>query len=354
MGTNDNTAIAIRPQAEPFEPQDLAQASALAKEIAQAAIIPAHLRNRPADVYATLLLGRDLGLTAMQAIMGIYCVEGRPSLSAQTAVALVKRSPLCRYFRQIESSPTRATYETLRHGDPEPIRMSYTIEDAQRAGLAGRNTWKAHPAAMLRARAAIGLARDVYPDVIANVYDVDEIEDIRERVAAEVITAPPPPKPDPRAQTQPMPAATKLPAPRVPETAAAIEAEAKKVRIREELAAAAKNRGQDDFETVPLEQAQPGENAAADAYRAAQPDPRPVREEPVVQGDPPPDESPHPADVIGGAMMGAASRGDGAALEAEAAKIPGLLKTGQITADDRAVLVGIYKEARAKLAGRQS
>src|SRR5690606_27529948 len=44
-------------------------------------------------------------------------------------------------------------------------------------GLTGRSNWKAHPAAMLRARASAALARAVYPDVAMGIYDPDEALD---------------------------------------------------------------------------------------------------------------------------------------------------------------------------------
>jgi hypothetical protein len=190
----DTKALArIEPaQPAPFEPRDLAEARGLADDIARAGIIPAHLRGKPLDAYVILLFGRELGLAPMQSMLNVDLVEGKPRLNAQMTVALVKRSPLCRYFRLVESTDEVATYETLREGEPEPTRLSFTLRQAERAGLKGNN-WQRHPAAMLRHRAAQSLARAVYPDVIGNVYDDDEISEMREHARAEMMTAPPPP-----------------------------------------------------------------------------------------------------------------------------------------------------------------
>lgn len=136
--------------------------------------------------------GMELGLSPMQSIRGVYVISSggvsRPTLSADMMVGVCKmRGDLCRYFRLVESTDKLATFETHRVGDPEPVRMTYTIAQAQRAGLASRGPWQQHPEAMLRARAASALARSVYQDLLNGLYDPDELVD-----AAPVQRAPAP------------------------------------------------------------------------------------------------------------------------------------------------------------------
>lgn len=135
------------------------------------------------EAMVRIATGMELGLSPMQSIRGVYVISAggmsRPTLSADMMVAVVKNRPdLCKFFRMIESSDTIATYETQRIGEPSPVRMSYTIAQATRAGLADKGTWKQHPEAMLRARASSALARVVYPDVLNGLYDPSELEDI--------------------------------------------------------------------------------------------------------------------------------------------------------------------------------
>lgn len=134
----------------------------------------------PEAAFVIIATGLELGLSPMQSLRGIHVVEGKPILSADLLVALAKRSPDCVYFRLVESSYERATYETLRKGDPKPTSLTWTLEDARRAELVGKRTWKAHPAAMLRARCAAALARAVYPDLLLGVYEDSEGEEIKE------------------------------------------------------------------------------------------------------------------------------------------------------------------------------
>ena len=156
-----------------FEPNSLGQAFRISKMLVASGLLPKAL-NTPEAACAVIICGRELGLTMMQSVRSIHIIEGKPSLSADLMVALVKRSPLCRYFIMVESTATSATYETQREGQPGPERLTFTIEDAARAGLTGKDNWKKYPAGMLRARCKSGLARAVYEDALMGVGTPDE------------------------------------------------------------------------------------------------------------------------------------------------------------------------------------
>lgn len=128
--------------------------------------------------FAVLLKGHELGFTPMAAAGSIAIIKGKVSLSADATIALCKRSPACLYLRLVESTEEVATYETQRHGDPSPTSLSYTIAQAKTAGLTGSQTWRAHAPAMLRARCGAAIARAVYPDLVAGIYDPDEMAEI--------------------------------------------------------------------------------------------------------------------------------------------------------------------------------
>lgn len=131
----------------------------------------------PQEAFVRVATGLELGLSPFQALNAIYVVEGRPTLAASWMQAVCIGSPVCEYFEFVESTDRVATYVAKRKGRPE-MKMGYTIEQAQRAGLAGRLTWKQHPEDMLRARAISKLARALFPDVLAGLYTPDEVHDI--------------------------------------------------------------------------------------------------------------------------------------------------------------------------------
>jgi hypothetical protein len=113
----------------------------------------------------------------MQALGNIYVVEGKVSLSSDLMAAMVLKSNVCEYLRVVEMTAERATYAAKRKGGAE-FRFSFSWEDATRAGLTGRATYKANPADMLRHRALSKCVRAVFPDVVSGLYTRDEVEDV--------------------------------------------------------------------------------------------------------------------------------------------------------------------------------
>lgn len=163
-----------RTDAAAFEPASIEEALSVSKLLVSSRLLPRSITT-PEAAFAVIVTGRELGLSAMQSLRAVHIVEGKPTLSADLMVALVKRSEACLFFRLVESSATVALYETHRRGEPSPTRLAFTLEEAKAAGVTGKDNWRKYPAAMLRARAAAALARAVYPDLVLGVYDPDEL-----------------------------------------------------------------------------------------------------------------------------------------------------------------------------------
>lgn len=166
---NSTTAI-IAASAAPIEPRDMAELRALAQDAAASRFYGA---ASPEQALMLLVTGRDLGLSYSQSLRAFHVVQGKPVLSSAGMVAVCLRSGTCEYFRVVASDDTSATVEVKRRGDPAR-RVTFTIEDARRAGLASRETWKAYPSRMLLARAQAFAAREVFPDLLLGLYDPDE------------------------------------------------------------------------------------------------------------------------------------------------------------------------------------
>jgi len=166
--TNQTTSAALA-----FEPSDVASAYRLCEILVASRLLPRAL-NSPEAAFTVIMAGRELGLTAMQSLRSLHVIEGRPVMSADLMMALCLRSPVCEHFRLITSTDVIATYEAKRRGQ-EPVRLSFTIEQAKAAKLTGKDNWIKFAAAMLRARCVAALARIVFADLMLGVYETDEI-----------------------------------------------------------------------------------------------------------------------------------------------------------------------------------
>ena len=190
-----------------YEPTDLDQAFRMAQILVSSGLTPRGV-DTPQKAFLIMAQGRELGLSTMQALGNIYVVEGKVSLRSDLMAAMVLKSSVCEYLRVVEMTPERATYVAKRKGGAE-FRFSFSWEDATKAGLTGRATYKANPADMLRHRALSKCVRAVFPDVVAGLYSRDEAEDIVDvtprQTVAEVVHA------AAETATQPsLPAATKV------------------------------------------------------------------------------------------------------------------------------------------------
>lgn len=185
------TAIVQRREALPtaFEPQSLGELVKFCDWMSECDLLPEALRGKPRHMALVLIKGRELGFTMMQSLACINVIKGRAVVNAEGIVAKVLQHPKCLYFSPVETTDEVATYETLREGAPKAVRLSFTLAQAKRAGLAGNDNYRKHTEAMLRARCAMALARAVYPDAVLGLNEQGEGEEIAGRplpVAAEV------------------------------------------------------------------------------------------------------------------------------------------------------------------------
>ncbi len=163
-----------------LEPTNAKAAYQFAKALHQSQLYRAKFPNAEA-IFAVILRGRSLGIDMMTALDGFHVIEGKPSMSAMLAIAVVLNSGKAEYFELMETTPEKATWATKRKGGRREVTMSFSLADAHRIGLDkptknGKDSnWVKYPGAMCRKQAGVELARAVYPDVISNLYDPDEL-----------------------------------------------------------------------------------------------------------------------------------------------------------------------------------
>lgn len=128
--------------------------------------------------------GMELGLSAMQSLRGIYVIDGKPSLYAQTMLACVRASGLLESWTIIERTPKRCVIDAHRKGDAKAVRFEWTIEradsiymDKERTKpLTSKAIWKNDPTGMLFNRCTSEACRVLFSDVMLGLYTPEEME----------------------------------------------------------------------------------------------------------------------------------------------------------------------------------
>jgi hypothetical protein len=144
----------------------VAPAAELAKMIAATEFVPAEMRNKPAAVTACVLYGAEIGIGPMQALAKIDIVKGRPAPRAELARALALAAGHEVWVEK--STNTSVTVSGRRRNSDHVMTVTWTMDDAKRAGIAGQQYQK-YPRQMLLARASAELVRQLCPDALGGI-----------------------------------------------------------------------------------------------------------------------------------------------------------------------------------------
>ena len=153
----------------------LAAAHRVGSALCQTAFVPTAFRGKPEEAAAAILYGDEIGLTPTQALQSVHVISGRPGLYARTMVAL-----LLAHGHEVwtaEKSDAKVTVAGRRKGSTHVHEETWTTARAQKAGYTKNTKYNTDPQAMLYARAAADVCRQVAPDALAGLdYTVEELE----------------------------------------------------------------------------------------------------------------------------------------------------------------------------------
>jgi len=196
--------LAVGGKLSPIIPQTMDEAYRLAKAVCMAGMAPRGM-DTPEKAMIAIMRGMEVGLTPFQALDKIAVVNGRPTIWGDGAMALVRASGLCEWItEEIEGTGDArvGVCEAKRRGDAKTIRRTFSVGDAKKAGLWGKQgPWSQYEERMLRMRARAFALRDGFADVLGGLYLKEEFDGIEGKAAT--IPTPPTPPPSPvRAQLQ--------------------------------------------------------------------------------------------------------------------------------------------------------
>ena len=151
----------------------------LADAVKDTEFVPKGLRGNRGKVLAAILTGRELGIGPMSALKHVAVISGRPSLSAELQLALVRREG---HRVTGQATAERAELHGERADTGETMDVVWTVETALRAGLIDRLDeegkpvarsqsgnplpWELYTHSLLWARAVTQLTSQLFSDVV--------------------------------------------------------------------------------------------------------------------------------------------------------------------------------------------
>lgn len=192
MTDTTNTAVATAEQQPPrprppaiqsgtavsaFVPTDIEQAFRLANALAMSGMTPKAYGNDVNKCFVGIMAGAELGLAPFQALQSIAVIGNNPAIWGDGALALVQASGLLEDIEETDDGST-ATCKLVRKGRATPIVRSFSMEDAQKAGLKGKSgPWTQYPQRMRQMRARSWALRDGFADVLKGLHIAEEVRD---------------------------------------------------------------------------------------------------------------------------------------------------------------------------------
>ena len=127
-----------------------------------------------AAAFSLMCIAQADGIPPIKAAVQYHIIDGKPSLKSEAMLARFQASGGS--IRWKERTPQRCTL-WLEHPKAGEIEVTWDIERAKSAGLAGRTTWKAYPAQMMSARCISEGIRALYPACVGGFYTPEEVRD---------------------------------------------------------------------------------------------------------------------------------------------------------------------------------
>lgn len=176
-------------------PTSLEEAWRMSQFMAGSELVPKQYRGKAADVLVAIQYGMELGFMPMQALQSIAVINGRPGIYGDGFLALILSSPLClehdEYYEvggeqrdgltieDLKREDSTAVCTFVRKGRPRPVTRRFSVGQAKKAGLLGKEgPWSNYPDRMLMMRARGFAGRDAFADILRGVKTAEELVDL--------------------------------------------------------------------------------------------------------------------------------------------------------------------------------
>ena len=156
MSATSSTAVVRAPSTGiQIAGTSLAEAERLAEHLVKGQMFKGKGGESVSRVITKFLVGEAYGLPPALSMSAIDVIDGKPTMTGQLQAALIDNHPDYDY-RVEEQTDASCRVLFFKKIDGDWVRRgesSFSMEDAQRAGLAGKDNWRKYPAKMLFWRA---------------------------------------------------------------------------------------------------------------------------------------------------------------------------------------------------------
>ena len=147
----------------------------IATAVAKSGLFPSI--KTPEAALTLMMLCQAEGLHPVMALRRYHIFSGQISMKADAMLGeFMKRGGTIEWVKNSDTV-VEAIFETP--GLKKPVTVQWTIEDASRAKLTGKDNWKTYPKAMLRARVISDGIRMTMPEIISGIYTPEEVADFK-------------------------------------------------------------------------------------------------------------------------------------------------------------------------------
>lgn len=128
------------------------------------------LNDNPSVALIKIQAGAELGLTPVWSLTNIFVVNGKPVVYGDGLLGIVLSHPQCEdVIETSEGTFPSDTYTAIcevRRKGRLPVIRKFSVADAKKAGIFGKNVHGLYPQRMLQMRARSWACRDAFADAL--------------------------------------------------------------------------------------------------------------------------------------------------------------------------------------------
>lgn len=183
----ETQAAALVPQVRSVS--SISEVKQMAEAAARSGLFPSI--KSPEAAFTLMMLCQAEGLHPIQALRRFDIVQGRVGMKADAMLGEFQQRGGTVEWLQHDAEKCSAVFSAP--GLSKPVTVTWTMDDAKRAGLAGKSgPWQQYPRQMLRARVISEGVRMAMPAVVVGLYAPEEVQDFaRPTAVVEAIVEPP-------------------------------------------------------------------------------------------------------------------------------------------------------------------